>query len=99
MIAQCGNDQQSAFFLPGLADGTVVAAVGLGGSLTLTDGVLDGDGGIVLGGAGADLLLLRAGQDLVAFQRGADGVAIGGTKHLDPSRRSARVAGVVGGGA
>ena len=65
VIAQCGSDEQRAFFLPGLADGSVAAALGLGGSLTLTDGVLDGDGGIVLGGAGADLLLLRAGDDLV----------------------------------
>jgi len=91
VIAQCGNEEQRAFFLPSLADGTVVAALGLGGSLTLTDGVLDGDAGIVLGGAGADLLLLGAGDDLVALQCGSDGVAIGGTKDLDPSRRSARV--------
>ena len=91
LIAQCGTAEQRAFFLPSLADGTLVAAVGLGGSLTLTDGMLDGDGGIVLGGAGADLFLLRAGDDMVAVQRGADGVTLGGTKDIDPSRRSARV--------
>ncbi len=91
LIAQCGTAEQRAFFLPSLADGTLVAAVGLGGSLTLTDRMLDGDGGIVLGGAGADLLLLRAGDDMVAVQRGADGVTLGGTKDIDPSRRSARV--------
>ena len=91
LIAQCGTAEQRAFFLPSLADGTLVAAVGLGGSLTLTDGMLDGDGGIVLGGAAADLLLLRAGDDMVAVQRGADGVTLGGTKDIDPSRRSARV--------
>jgi len=91
LIAQCGTAEQHAFFLPSLADGTLVAAVGLGGSLTLTDGMLDGDGGIVLGGAGADLFLLRAGDDMVAVQRGADGVTLGGTKDIDPSRRSARV--------
>ncbi len=91
VIARCGSDEQCAYFLPGLADGSVVAALGLGGSLTLTDGVLDGDGGIVLGGAGADLLLLRAGEDLVALPRGADGLTLSGTKDLDPSRRSARV--------
>ncbi|MGA2474394.1 MAG: acyl-CoA dehydrogenase family protein, partial [Acidimicrobiales bacterium] len=91
VIAQCGTAEQRAFFLPSLADGSVVAAVGLGGSLTLTSGLLDGDGGIVLGGAGADLLLLRAGDDVVVVQRRADGVTLGGTKDLDPSRRSAAV--------
>ncbi len=91
VIARCGSDEQRAYFLPGLADGSVVAALGLGGSLTLNDGVLDGDGGIVLGGAGADLVLLRAGEDLVALPRGADGLTLRGAKDLDPSRRSARV--------
>jgi 3-oxochol-4-en-24-oyl-CoA dehydrogenase len=92
VIAQCGSDQQRDALLPGLADGTVVAAVGLGGSLTSTDGVLDGDGGIVLGGAGADLVLVRAGDDLVVVPQDAAGLTFGGTKNLDPSRRSASVA-------
>ena len=34
VIARCGSDEQRAYFLPGLADGSVVAALGLGGSLT-----------------------------------------------------------------
>jgi alkylation response protein AidB-like acyl-CoA dehydrogenase len=91
VIAQCGSDEQRAALLPGLADGTVVAALGLGGSLTLSGGALDGDGGIVLGGASADLVLLRAGDDVVVVRRGADGMTLGGTKNLDPSRRSAAV--------
>jgi len=91
VIAHCGSEEQRAFFLPGLADGSVAAALGLGGALTRRDGVLDGDGGIVLGGAKADLLLLRAGEDLVALPSGADGVTVSGAKDLDPSRRSARV--------
>ena len=91
VIAQCGSEEQRSALLPGLADGSVVAALGLGGSLALRGGVLDGDGGIVLGGAAADLLLLRAGDDLVVVRRDADGLAFGGTKNLDPSRRSATV--------
>jgi alkylation response protein AidB-like acyl-CoA dehydrogenase len=90
VIAQCGNDEQRAL-LPGLADGSVVAALGLGGSLTLAGGVLDGDGGIVLGGAAANVLVLRAGDDLVVVERDVDGVTLGGTRNLDPSRRSATV--------
>ena len=38
--------------LPGLADGSVVAALGLGGSLSLSGGVLDGDGGVRPGWCG-----------------------------------------------
>ena len=92
VIAQCGTDEQCACFLPALADGSVVAAVGLGGSLTLTDGVLDGDAGIVLGGAAAELLLLRAGDDVVVvLEPEIDGVRHAGAKDLDPSRRSAAV--------
>ncbi len=62
VIARCGTAEQQARYLPGLADGTVTAALGLGGSLALDDGRLDGDGGIVLGAKAADLLLLRAGR-------------------------------------
>jgi 3-oxochol-4-en-24-oyl-CoA dehydrogenase len=91
VIAQCGTEEQRAALLPGLADGTVVAALGLGGSLARRDGVLDGDGGIVLGAAAADLVLLRAGEDVVVVRPGADGVALGGVNNLDPSRRSASV--------
>ena len=35
VIAQCGTDGQRDALLPGLADGSAVAALGLGGSLTL----------------------------------------------------------------
>ncbi len=52
-----------------------MAALGLGGSLTLSDGVLDGDGGVVLGGAAADVLLVRAGDDVVVLRRGRPGWA------------------------
>ena len=91
VIAQCGSEAQQAALLPGLADGSVVAALGLGGALTFSDGALDGDGGIVLGGAAADLLLLRAGDDIVVVRRVSDGLSFGGTTNLDPSRRSASV--------
>ena len=70
VVAQCGSAAQMARLLPGLADGSTTGALGLGGSLTLAGGVLDGDGGIVLGGAAADLLVLRAGDDLVAVPAG-----------------------------
>ena len=49
--------------------------LGWAGRSTLGDGALDGDGGVVLGGAAADLvLLLRAGDDVVVVRRDADGL-------------------------
>ena len=50
IVADCGSETDSAALLPGLADGSTVAALGLRGSLRLSDGVLDGDAGVVLGG-------------------------------------------------
>ncbi|HEY1653182.1 MAG TPA: acyl-CoA dehydrogenase [Acidimicrobiales bacterium] len=89
VIARCGTSEQQARYLPSLADGTHTAALGLGGSLALDGGRLEGDGGIVLGGRAADLLLLRAGDDVVVVPRDADGLTLGGSKDIDPSCRSA----------
>jgi hypothetical protein len=89
VIARCGTPEQQARYLPSLADGTRTAALGLGGSLALEGGRLGGDGGIVLGGRAAELLVLRAGDDLVIVPSPVDGLTLGGTKDIDPSRRSA----------
>jgi alkylation response protein AidB-like acyl-CoA dehydrogenase len=91
VIAQCGNPEQQAAYLPALADGSVTAALGLGGSLALDALTLDGDGGIVLGGTHADLLLLRAGDDVVIVRSDTEGLTAGESSDIDPSRRSARV--------
>jgi alkylation response protein AidB-like acyl-CoA dehydrogenase len=92
VIAQCGNDDQQGRWLPGLADGSVTAAFGLGTpGLTLSGGTLDGDGGAVLGGSAADLLLLRVGQDVVVLDAGAPGLTLTRQTNLDPTRRSVAV--------
>jgi alkylation response protein AidB-like acyl-CoA dehydrogenase len=91
LLAQCATPDLQSALLPGLADGTVTSALGLGGSLTLSDGLLDGSGGIVLGGASADLLLLRLGEDVVVVRPASEGVTVRTSKDLDPSRRSAAV--------
>ncbi len=91
LLAHCGSSALQAALLPGLADGSVTGAVGLGGSLTVSNGVLDGDAGIVLGGASADLLLLPAGDDVFLVRPESEGVEVRTSKNLDPSRRSAAV--------
>ena len=53
-----GTDEQKTRLLPGLIDGSVTAAVGFGGDLTLSGGKVSGDAGVVLGAGLADLLLL-----------------------------------------
>ena len=93
VIAQCGTEAQQARWLPGLADGSVTAALGLGGDLTLSGGTLDGSAGPVLGAGGADLLLLRAGDDIVIVDTAAagSGLSRAAGPDLDPTRRSATV--------
>jgi 3-oxochol-4-en-24-oyl-CoA dehydrogenase len=89
VIAQCGSPEQRHRLLPGLADGSTTAAVGLGHhDLSLVGGVLSGPAGTILGGATADLILLRVAGDVVIVPAGATGLALTGQADLDPSRRS-----------
>jgi 3-oxochol-4-en-24-oyl-CoA dehydrogenase len=87
VIDRCGHDAQRARFLPGIADGSTIAAVGLTGGLTLSAGRLDGDAGGVLGGGLAGLLLLAVGDDLVVVDADASGLRITPTDALDPTCR------------
>jgi 3-oxochol-4-en-24-oyl-CoA dehydrogenase len=76
--------------LPGLADGSHTAAVGLGGSVTVADGTASGSAGNVLGGGLATLLLVATGDDVAVVAAG-DGVTLDTPPNMDPTRRSARV--------
>jgi alkylation response protein AidB-like acyl-CoA dehydrogenase len=92
LVDRAGDDAQRAALLPGLVDGSRAGALGLGGSLTLAaDGTLAGAGGLVLGGALADVVVLRAGDDMVVVDRAEPGVDISSDAGLDPTRRVARV--------
>jgi len=92
VIEQCGSAEQKRRFLPGLADGTRTAALGLGTpDLALVDGTLRGDAGTVIGGRAVDLLLLRVGDDVVIAPAGTAGLTFTTPPDLDPTRRSARV--------
>jgi alkylation response protein AidB-like acyl-CoA dehydrogenase len=90
VLAATAPDDLKSRLLPGLADGSVVGAVALGGSVTVSGGVASGDVGVVLGGASADLILVHVGDDVAVVEVG-DGVTLDSPPSLDPSRRSTRV--------
>ena len=81
----------AARLLPGLADGSVVAGVGIGGDLTATASSVSGTAHTVLGGALGHLLVMRAGADLAIVERSATGVEVTNRTNLDPTRRSAQI--------
>ena len=81
----------AARLLPGLADGSVVAGVGIDGNLTATASSVSGTAHTVLGGGLGQLLIVRAGADLAIVERSAIGVTVTERKNLDPTRRSAEV--------
>jgi len=74
VIAACGSDSQQAELLPGLADGSLRAAVGL-----------DERTHLVLGAGLADLFLLPTGDDLVLASR--DEVTVSMPTNTDTTRR------------
>jgi alkylation response protein AidB-like acyl-CoA dehydrogenase len=91
-IDAAGSDAQRRALLPGLADGSVIGAVALGGSLSRrADASVDGSAGLVLGADLANLLLLAVGPDLVVVDRDQPGVTLRARANIDPSRRVAEV--------
>jgi alkylation response protein AidB-like acyl-CoA dehydrogenase len=90
VLAAAGDDATKAKLLPGLADGSTIGAVALGGNVTVTGGRASGDAGNVLGGGLAQVLLVAAGDDVAVVEVG-DGVTVTVPAALDPSRRTAKV--------
>ncbi|GAA2807697.1 acyl-CoA dehydrogenase [Mycolicibacterium pallens] len=91
LVSAVGSDEQKARLLPGLVDGSVTAAIGFGGDVTLSGETASGDAGVVLGAGLADLLVVTAGDDVLLVERGADGVSVDLPGSLDRARRSGRV--------
>ncbi|MBL4869091.1 MAG: acyl-CoA dehydrogenase [Pseudomonadales bacterium] len=78
--------------LPGLANGSVIGAVGIGGDLKRADdGTIEGDASLVLSGELANIIILKVGNDMVVVDREQDGVSIKNLVNIDPSRRVAQV--------
>jgi alkylation response protein AidB-like acyl-CoA dehydrogenase len=89
VIEQCGTPEQKQRLLPGLADGTTTAALGLDtGGLAWAGGTLEGTVGSILGGSAADLILLRVGHDVVIVPAASTGLQLTRAADLDPTRRS-----------
>jgi alkylation response protein AidB-like acyl-CoA dehydrogenase len=91
VIDVAGSEALKARVLPGLADGSVCAGVGLGGEVTVRDGKAAGTIPAVLGGGLAHVLVVPAGEDAVVIDVAAGGVTVERPTNLDPTRRSARV--------
>jgi alkylation response protein AidB-like acyl-CoA dehydrogenase len=92
LVAECGSDTTRGAFLPGLADGSLVAAVGLGGDLASDrDGRLHGSAGLVLGAEVAKLWAVCVGDDVALITPDLSAVSVEPQKNIDPSRRVAAV--------
>ena len=93
VIDRCASDSLRAELLPGLADGTTVAALGLAGSVVVgSDLDVTGEVPTVLGAPDADVLVLVAGDDVVVVDSAADGVTVTALESLDTSRSVGSVA-------
>ncbi len=100
LLGEAGDASAREALLPGLADGSLVAAVDLPREY---DGECDGGGfreedtgrlrgsGWVLGAASARLFAIRVGDDVVLLDAHQTGVSVEAQKNLDPSRRVATV--------
>jgi alkylation response protein AidB-like acyl-CoA dehydrogenase len=86
-----GDEALKSDLLPGLADGSVIGAVGLGGDLKLSGDTLEGNGGLVLSAELANVILLRVGDDMIIVNAEQDGVSIKALSNIDTTRRVAQV--------
>jgi alkylation response protein AidB-like acyl-CoA dehydrogenase len=91
VIADTGSDQLRNRWLPGLADGSVIAGVAVDSTLELRDDGLHGLATTVLGAELATLLVLPVGDDVAVVDASGPGVQVTTAKNLDPTRRAAQV--------
>lgn len=90
VIAATADEETKSRLLPGLADGTTTAGVGVEASLTVSDGAVSGPSVAVLGGGLAKLFMVPTGDDVALIGVGV-GVKVDNPPNLDSTRRSARV--------
>ena len=83
------DDAVKKTLLPGLADGSRTAGIGLDARVEIRDSAAYGEAQVVLGGGLADVILVATGDDVAVIEVGT-GVDITVPANLDPTRRSAR---------
>lgn len=86
VIDRCGTEELRAALLPGLADGSTVAALGLSGHVHITGHTVFGESPTVLGAPDAALLVLVAGDDVVVVDAQATGVTVTPLDGADTTR-------------
>ena len=91
VLAMAAPADVASRLLPGLATGSAVGAVALGGDVTVHDTVAHGSAGVVLGGHLADVLIVAAGQDALVIEVAEGGVKAEVPGNIDPARRAARL--------
>ena len=91
VLAAAAPPDVASRLLPGLASGSAVGAVALGGDVTVHDTVAHGSAGVVLGGHLADVLIVAAGQDALVIEVAEGGVKAEVPANIDPARRAARL--------
>ncbi|MCB1285010.1 MAG: acyl-CoA dehydrogenase [Microthrixaceae bacterium] len=94
-IAASGDEAAKVAWLGGLAAGTTVAAISIDNDLTLNgsgaSATVDGDAGVVISGALANVLAIAVGEDLALVDTTAAGITVETPKNLDLTRRSSRI--------
>jgi 3-oxochol-4-en-24-oyl-CoA dehydrogenase len=90
-LSAAGSESLRQKYLPGLADGSVVAAVGLSADVTAEGERWSGSAPAVVGAGVSNIIVLPAGDDVVVFETTSDGLELSMPPNMDPSRRSARV--------
>lgn len=86
VIDRCATEELRAALLPGLADGSTAAALGLSGHVHIAGHTAFGESPTVLGAPDADLLVLVAGDDVVVVDAHATGVTVTPLDGADTTR-------------
>ncbi len=89
-IAAAADDATKADLLPRLADGTLIGAVAPDATATVVDGKVRGSGGVIIGGALANVFVVGVGDDVAIVEAGAR-VRVETPTNLDLARRASRV--------
>ncbi len=90
ILVAAGSDELKSSHLAGLADGSTIGTVALGGDVALTGTSLSGTAA-AMSASLADFVLVIVGDDVCLVDTNADGVTVETPPSMDPGRRSGRL--------